>query len=435
MQRIRKLFLDEGNIKTNLLCLIAIFLPFQISLGNVALIIAFTYNLLFFKRLNFRKTTSLVFIFPFCIFLIALISAILSKDITSGLAKMDRHFMMIMLCAIFMNHSIDRKVANKILTVFYHVMVWATAFLLLNFLVRWAGGTAVNDLVFHGFTNVFDQHPVYYSLYLSVALFYGLRLRSSSAGKDYNGYLQLFILSCGLALSASKGILLVVVISFLIWIGYSISKGHKGRNFILVLLTLFIIVGTGPFIKERFINGLKFSSEIAEFKPTNDFLKKKVFTYEEKEAISDIELRYLLGSIGLYHLIKDGKFWFGYGQGDAQDYLDYYFYSYSLGPNWYENFNVHNQYLHILIYYGIFAMIFFLTYLIYSLRAALGNRDLLYLLFLITICIVFAFEVPLVRNKGIIFFYFFNTLFLLKNDSFENRNIGYKRYSELSRWI
>lgn len=435
MQRILKLFSDEGNIKTNLLCLIAIFLPFQISLGNIALIIAFLYNIFFFKRLNFGKATSLVFVFPYCIFLIALISTLLSKDIISGIAKMDRHFMLIMLCVIFMNHNIDKKVADKVLTVFYYVMVWATAFLLINFLVRWVGGAAVNDIIFHGFTNVYEQHPVYYSLYLSVALFYGLRHRRTSARKDFSGHLQLFILACGLALSASKGILLVVFISFLVWVGYRISKGHKGRSFILVLSTLLILVGTGPFLKERFINGLKFSSEIAEFKPTNDFMKKKVFSYEEKKAISDIELRYLLGSIGVYHLIKDGKFWFGYGQGDAQDYLDYHFYSYSLGPNWYENFNVHNQYLHILIYYGIFAMIFFLAYLIYSLRAAIFNRDLIHLLFLITICIVFAFEVPLVRNKGIVFFYFFNTLFLLKNDSFENRNIGYKRYSELSRWI
>ena len=83
-----------------------------------------------------------------------------------------------------------------------------------------------------------------------------------------------------------------------------VSKKRKA-----IYLTSIVITGTLvyniSFINTRFNEGIRFKEEIITFRPTNDFTKKHLFNYDEKTSISDLELRYLLGSIGFYHLIKD----------------------------------------------------------------------------------------------------------------------------------
>ena len=131
----------------------------------------------------------------------------------------------------------------------------------------------------------------------------------------------------------------------------------------------------------------------------------------------------------MYHAVKDEKLLFGYGQGDTRHYLNYYFFTYNLGPNWYENYNVHNQFIHLFVMYGFFVLLFFIAYLIYSFRSAILKKDALQFYFLLLTCFVFIFEVVLVRNKGIIFFYFFNTLFLFNTNNLENSNTRDKRHT------
>mgnify|MGYP003642268266 FL=1 len=146
-----------------------------------------------------------------------------------------------------------------------------------------------------------------------------------------------------------------------------------------------------PHIEERFSSGLVYNSK--DFTPTVDLLKAKKFTYEEKSNISDLELRLIFFKIGLFHTIQDGKVLFGYGLGDVQHYLDYYYMSYNLAPNWYEGFNLHNQYLQFLVTYGVFAFLLFVFYLLYSLDISIRTNNIIHLFFMIMILFVFIFEV------------------------------------------
>lgn len=263
-------------------------------------------------------------------------------------------------------------------------------------------------------------------MYLSLALFFSIS--SSKIIKERENikikwiYIFNLFLIIGLVLSASKAVLVIDLIAFSFF--YLKTKDLKTKfGYVFSFLLLLILVFNVSFVKKRFSEGMVFREEIASFKPTNNYVKKKIFTSDEKRNISDLELRYVFGSIAFYHVIQDQKLLFGYGQGDVRDYLNYYYYSYNLGPNWYENRNVHNQYLHILIVYGLFVLIFFLGYIIYSFRKAIKYKNKLHLFFLVLTCFVFIFEVVLVRNKGIIFFYFFNSLFLFNYKTIESSNI------------
>lgn len=421
--------LNREKLGFFLLLLVAVTIPFQLKFGNMALIAFTAYNVIFFKKSNFSKSKFLFIIFPICFFLITIISSLFSKNQNLGLKHTDLEVLLIIISFSLVNQSIKREKIGKILDFFYYSTVVSTLILLLNAVIKLMQDFA-REVVFHDFTALYDQHPVYFAMYLSFALFYDIqRNHSKSVPKRKYRWLLNSVLIVGILLCASKAIIFIDFV--LISIYYIIVADTLKKRLISVffLIPAFILILNIPFLNHRFTDGLRFGDNIVTFQPTNDFLTKKHFTYNEKKDISDLELRYVFGKLALYHIAEDQKILFGYGQGDVQTYLDYYYFSYNLGPNWYEDFNVHNQYLHILITYGIFVLLFFLSYLLFSIYLAVVNRNFVHLFFLILCCFVFFFEVVLVRNKGIIFFYFFNTLFLLTYTNFENSNHRHTRNS------
>ncbi|WNH08601.1 hypothetical protein [Thalassobellus suaedae] len=415
---------NNWKIREGLLCLISVTLLFKLNYGNIAIIIAIIYNIFFFERKNLNKFKTIAFIFPAVLFVITVLSSILSKDYIKGLKHTDLELLALLILIIIINHKIEKQIITKIFICFYYASVLSTIILLFNFVLRLSSGKTVEDIIFHDFTVLYDQHPVYFGMFLSLSLFSKIFFQKVNKIKFLYFFLNC-ILVLGIILCSSKVLLVFNSIFYLIYFYFKIKS--KEKKFFYLILTLSLVFGIFKisFINKRFKEGLVFNSKMFYFEPTNDFSKKTTFSYEDKINISDLELRYIFGKIGLFHLVKDNKLWFGYGQGDVQNYLDYYFMSYNLAPNWYEKFNIHNQYLHVLITYGLFTLLFFLFYLFYCLYIAIKHKDILYLFFLGMTLIVFIFEVVLVRNKGIVFFYFFNTLFLFKYINFENRNIRY----------
>lgn len=422
-----KNFLANGSheIKILLLCFISFTFFLRLNYGNLAIILALCYNIFFFKKENLRKIKTIVVIVPFILFLSTIFSSLYSKDYLNGLKRTDLELLVFLISIITINYKVDKFLIVKIFTWFYYSSIICTGILLINLLLRFYSGELLENLIFHNFTAFYDQHPVYFGMFLSLSLFSNVVLDKKKKSTIY-----LFlncILFLGIVFCASKILLVFNVLFYLFFYWFKIKKLKLRLLYLITIPFLALLTFQITFVNKRFKEGLEFSSEKFRFEPTNDFLKKKTFTYDEKRKISDLELRYIFGKLTLYHLIQDRKILLGYGQGDTQKCLDYYYMSYGLAPNWFEGFNVHNQYLHILVTYGIIVLFLFLLYLFYSLCIALKHNDILYLFFLSMTLIVFIFEVILVRNKGIIFFYFFNTLFLFKHINFENRNIRNKR--------
>lgn len=414
---IRNYFLDTDRVKTLLLFLIVATIPLKINLGNVAIIIAVLYNLLFFSKINLKKLKSFTVFFPVLFFIISVISGLASKDYYKGIAQLDRQLLLILVTLILININLSKKIVDKILKVFFYSSVVCTILLLINLLIKVFSGESLDQFIFHNFTSLYDQHPVYFSLYLSLSLFYAIdKLTRRHYKKRYILIYSIPILILGLVFCASKAVIFIDILMLFFYLFANTKNIKRKILYIGVLASIIICIFNVSFLKERFVVGLAFNDKIASFEPTNNFKRKKIFSYEDKSGISDLELRWLFLKIGLYHIIEDDKLYFGYGQGDNQNYLDYYLFTYNLGPNWFEGFNVHNQYLYLIMNYGIFVFLCFMAYLYLSFRTAIGNNDFIHLFFLLSICFVFIFEVSLIRNKGIIYFYFFNTLFLLKTE-------------------
>ena len=410
----------KSRIKLILLGLIAATFAFKIKFGNAALILAIAYNIIFFEKKNFKKIKSWAFLFPLGMFLIIVVSSVLSKN-NYGLRRLDLEALGLFAAVIIVNQDLITLNLKKISSYLFYSCIVSTLILIAYALWNFSQGAEIDKLIFHGFTALYDTHPVLYSSFLSMALFFSFNfefLKRKTLQWVANGLLVI-----GIVLCASKAVILFDIIAFSVF-GLLTLKNvkHKlvyGASLLLLAFLLFQI----PFINQRFTEGLRFNESIAHFEPTNDFSTKKNFTYDEKSNISDLELRLVLWKIGMYHQLEDKKILFGYGKGDSKDHLNYYLLSYNLAPNWYENFNLHNQYLDILFTLGIFALLFFLIYLCYSFVAAIKNKNKFHLFFLLLISFIFIFDAPLTVNKGIVFFYFFNTLFLFNYLTFENSNI------------
>lgn len=403
---------------------IALTLPLSIKLGNIAIILAFALSLLFIKKEHFKVGYPFLIYFPFLFFVIAFISGLFSKNIEVGFSRLDRHLLPLLLTVVFV---VFKEISiNKVLKLFTYFLTFYTSILIGKLIWGIIKGQRLHQLVFHDFTSLFGQHPVYYGLLILVSMLFLISTLKNDYAKvirDWRWFLQVIILQIGMIFCASKAVLTIFVLLVPVGLFFFVKGKRKKVMILLGLILLLFCVYKIKFLNERFTEGIKIKSNIIHFLPTNDFIQKTQFSLNEKQSITDLELRVLFAKISIYHLYKDHKVLFGYGVGDAQDYLDYYLYSYNLGPNWYQGFNLHNQYLHILFNYGVVVLVLFLLFIWEIFRNSFKYSNYLHLGIITAFCFVFLFEVSLVRNKGIILFYFFNLIFIINNYNFENRYI------------
>jgi O-antigen ligase len=79
-------------------------------------------------------------------------------------------------------------------------------------------------------------------------------------------------------------------------------------------------------------------------------------------------------------------------------------------------YNIHNQYLEILLENGLIGLILFLAMIGYMIYISISQRNLLYGIFIITMLVFFIFETGLNRLQGVAFFSLFSFLFIHVNN-------------------
>lgn len=404
------------NFDVLLLSLIVFAIPFKLNYFNFFLIVGFIYSLyiLIIKKEKV-KLLSFCVIFPFSFFLITFFSALSSKNIPYGMLAVDRDLLLLLIPITLLVLTRKGVNLNRLLLIYLVSSIVATAILLIANVVKYMNGLEISQLFFHNFTKIYNHHPVYYSLYLSMSSFAlnDLFFKRTIFFKYCSLVYLIFtlVLLIGIFFCASKIIIVVFSCLYLTQLFLNINK--KKHIIIVVFFSIIALISIFKvdYVRKRFNEGLKIN--IIEFEPTNDIRLAKTFSYSERKNISDLDHRLIVAKIGFFHFIKDEKILTGYGAGDVQDYLDYYYMSYGLAPNWFEGHNLHNQYLQILITYGVLVFCLFCVYLIILSYRLIKSKNLLSVYFVIMFLIAFFFESYLTRNKGIVFFYFFNTIFLI----------------------
>lgn len=234
------------------------------------------------------------------------------------------------------------------------------------------------------------------------------------------------------SLFVKEKVALILLVLFYIVI---IALTNSRAGMISLVLLAVIFVSYGIIAYKRYILGLIFIvGFIAGF-----FLIKKIMpqTFErfamvkevlKAKKLSDIEhwngttlrLQIYYSSI---ELIKESP-WVGVGPGDTHDVLLENYRKNGFRHAVYREYNAHNQYLQVLLGFGLLGFIPFFVLHIIALRVSIKRKDLVFFSFLVLLMFLYFFESLLERQAGVMFVVFGFSFLFLRPYLFNEENSG-----------
>lgn len=251
---------------------------------------------------------------------------------------------------------------------------------------------------FYGSYFSINQHPSYLAMYVIVSVFIAFESWLDKKIKIFGRVVWLmigiFLLISIYFLSSRSGILSTVLL-VPIYFFYKLKR----KGLIITLSILVILFALLPIIRtnERVKLGL-------------DAISNGSF---EQNAIQDG--RVIIWRSAL-RIIRNNLI-FGVGIGDVKTELMKEYQRVGDQDLIEKNYNVHNQFLEVLLENGVIGLMFFLAILGYMLTIMFYEKNLLYGLFLMMIIIFFMFETVLYRFAGVSFFALFSFLLLHLNSA------------------
>jgi O-antigen ligase len=176
---------------------------------------------------------------------------------------------------------------------------------------------------------------------------------------------------------------------------------------LLAFLFLFLAITNISAFKKRYINDLE--DDLSQTAVTPDLTETRMKRW------------------GLELQIIEQSPVIGYGGGSEKNILQKNYFEKKFYRSYLVELNAHNQYFSFLIKAGMIGLFLYLYILCFSFSKAMKKKDFIFLSFLILISVVSLSENILDVNKGIFFYSFFLSLFLL-NDSKEPINIVTERH-------
>ncbi|WP_378180247.1 O-antigen ligase family protein [Aquimarina sp. SS2-1] len=259
-------------------------------------------------------------------------------------------------------------------------------------------------------------HPTYVSLWFAfgiILLLDGLKKIELNARSvlilSLRVGLIILLVATIIILSSRVGIL-ALFLSVMIYIYRLKNKSIKWALVVFFIGISVISITKISYISSRFIDEIKYT----EFKPPVGLNHNST------------NIR-----IGIYKcslkIIKENVV-FGVGIGDTQNELDYCFSDFDTNAYEIRTYNSHNYFFHSMLVTGIFGLLALLTMILFFIMKGLEYNCYPYICLVLIIVIGLFFENIFSRNVGIIFFTFFNTLFL---EYFETKRHAYSLNSSI----
>jgi O-antigen ligase len=261
----------------------------------------------------------------------------------------------------------------------------------------------------HNFSMPIEIHATYLSVYTAFSLLVFLFLLFSKQGlrQKWIYIISALILSVGMLQLSSRAVFIAFLVIINLVFPFFLFRGKKRLIFFLAAsfistATLMAIFSVDSF-KERYISELKVDL-------TNNV-----------KIIENTEPR-LARWRAIMELVKKSPV-IGHGSGSEKELLKDKYFEKGLYNSYLNEFNAHNEYLSILVKTGIIGLALFIYVLYFGFAAAIRNKDILFLNFMVIITIVSVSENILDLNKGIFFYSFFFSLFLWSGYTGDQQNI------------
>jgi O-antigen ligase len=363
---------------------------------------------------NIKKTTNWKWLLiNSSLFLLYLFSLAYTANFNIALRKLETGLSILIIPIIFYGFLAQYSFEQSLKTKFFKIFILASfcfSVICLAFISIDNSTIYYSDWYTDKFRSIIieipliGQHPIYASIFLSLSvLFYTELIKIYSFKIKYRNIYIVFILTniVLLLMLASKGVILsLFLVSF-------VDAIRKKKNFKIVVVIIFIT-----------ISFLAFNRRVKEI--------FKAETYTEINENFSTSIR-----IGIYKCalkVISKELILGYGIGDSQEALNLCYANESnvLLKN---RYNSHNQYLDIIIKTGIFGLLFFILFIYWNFNKAIKNRNRLVVSILGFYFILFFTENILVRQSGVILFFFLITFLNHKTNTIEiksNENSRFK---------
>lgn len=383
-----------------------VLLPVDYFYSELVLFSFGIHTLIHLKKNDLRKLLSKPVLVMISVYLIGILGMLYSPDMKEAVNVSTRQLAIFLFPVLLTLNGLDlAKYRSPLLQIFGITCVVTLLYLYGDALhtifyfklpLRSLFSTAFMN---HNFSMPLELHATYMSMYagLSVIIFLYLIQQEKSVSKRSFYVICCLVLMAGLLQLSSRAVFIAVLIILNIVFPFFIA-GLKKRILFFSLMTLtsaavLLMIFSVDAFRTRYISALK------------DDLGKQSLISEVSEPRTTrwkIALDYAKSS----PLI-------GYGSGSEKKLLKAKYFEQKLFISYINEFNCHSQYLSFLLKTGIIGLGIYCYLLFFGLISAVRNRDMICMGFMVMIGVVSVSENILDVNKGIFFYAFFSSLFLL----------------------
>ncbi len=242
-------------------------------------------------------------------------------------------------------------------------------------------------LFYHEFSLFTHKHPTYYGLFLVLAFLYFYHLFFIEYNKRFLALTAMFFLMVMLYINSNRISFFALFVSLMI---YTLPKLNK-KNTLLFLGFIvfgFALLFQTPYLQNR--------------------IKPKYFA---GNGINDYSLRRKQWK-SVLETIKHQNIILGKGTEGNRNYLYQKYLEKGLKTAYINKYNAHNQFLEILLDYGLIGLFIFLWALYYQCRLILNSKNYYYVSIYFAVIIFMLTESILERQNGIIIYALFISIIM-----------------------
>ena len=237
--------------------------------------------------------------------------------------------------------------------------------------------------------DIFSQflHPTYLAMYLTLGIF--LIMKNSLIHRNLR-VLLIIIFILYVFLVSSKAGIISLFLPFLVFAFHKFYQTNKRKHFLFSFIIL-LVLATIVIVHPRTSNVFRF--------------------FTDQEILIDKNAQYSNGTRLLVwysslKVIKNDPF-FGVGPSQSEAELMETYQLYGFKYPYEKRYNAHNQYLQVLIAFGVLGFISFIWVLLRPVSIEAKVNMQFYVAFVLILSFNFLFESVLERYEGIVFFAFF----------------------------
>jgi O-antigen ligase len=386
-----KIFINSTEFLAYLIALIVstLFLGYAPSSIALGLFILFSVRYKIINRCYAK--VNIAFLLPMLLYILFALTWFWTVDKSLTKTGLERTISLILIPLAF---SFIPKFSLKNYKLIINIFTVSNALLGLLFLIsslfNFIKTKSISVFTYHNLVSVLDLHAIYVSLSFSISLFF---LISKNKKTLYDKVGILFFLALLLLLS-SKTMLVVLLISILVYIsGNKIIKLSKKKVFYISIIVVLTIGLSSITLTER----LLFEKDTK----LNEILSKKEFGNIYPWTGSSIRLLQL--RILKEQIEEESIFWKGFGLFASRDNVKKRHQEFGTYQS-FHIYNYHNQYGQILAETGIIGLGLLLTMLVLMFITALRINNFLFIMFSITVMMLFFTESLLWRQHGLFLF-------------------------------